>query len=229
MMNNYLLSCLVLLLIVPFLFIPAYALVKIDIRGNATRILPKVLGEQSEISNINQKPASNKNTNAHNSPTISLVDVFGKTQIIIDNEIDLETIDGPVNIKNDNESGFIDIKHGEITAETKFPINIDSISKTIKIATSGGTLSLNILPQEAVNTVQNDTIFNSTPSKMPANIQLEIEQNNLVYKINGALNEKFLGILPVAVTKAAIVSANTGKILRVDYDLVNRVLESISF
>lgn len=61
-------------------------------------------------------------------------------------------------------------------------------------------------------------------------IELELNENDeLVYVIDGVLDEKLLGIIPVEINKKVTLSAETGEVLNVSQSFFEKLLDFFSF
>jgi hypothetical protein len=67
------------------------------------------------------------------------------------------------------------------------------------------------------------------PAEQPA-ITLTVDENgNLVYEVMGTKTEKFLGLVNVKLHRVAVVSAETGGVVEIKQNLLNKLLDSLSF
>lgn len=91
-----------------------------------------------------------------------------------------------------------------------------------EIATESGEIATGSAEMEETVIDPGETVNNV--------IDLEIEEDGtLTYHIEGYKNAKFLGMVKVQLKRVAVVSAETGALVRVNQDFVTRLLDLFSF
>lgn len=140
-----------------------------------------------------------------------------------------------IEISTKSAGGF-EITNKNTKAETEFPLNVNLSTKTLSVDTPLGVKNLTVLPDQAVQSVLGqkilDRISQSTPSGTDGTqlqlVQLKLFANQPVFQVQGVDNKRFLAVLPVGVQKTALVSAETGQVVRTNLDLVNSILNILS-
>lgn len=128
------------------------------------------------------------------------------------------------------------IRKGDVEAETKVPVSVDPITKELSITTPAGQKTVTILPDQAVaNLIASKQITSVTQqatnggANSSQRIALTELNNEPVFQVDGVLNKKVLGIVPVSFAKTSFVSGTTGNVVKTDETLLNKVLEAFSF
>lgn len=128
------------------------------------------------------------------------------------------------------------IRKGDVEAETKVPVSVDPTTKELSITTPAGQKTVTILPDQAVaNLIASKQITSVTQQATNAGanssqrIALTELNNEPVFQVDGVLNKKVLGIVPVSFAKTSFVSGTTGNVVKTDETLLNKVLEAFSF
>ncbi|MCL6096495.1 MAG: hypothetical protein M1444_02305 [Patescibacteria group bacterium] len=140
-----------------------------------------------------------------------------------------------IEIGTTSAKGF-SITNKETKAETEFPVSVNLASRTLSVDTPLGPKDLTVLPNQAVQNVLGQKIIdrvseNSLSGTSGAQlqlVQLRLFANNPVFQVQGIDDKKLFGILPVAVQKTTLVSAETGQIVRTNTDLINTILNLLS-
>ena len=126
-------------------------------------------------------------------------------------------------------AGGFTVKHGEIEAETHFPLSVDASTHTLTVTTPAGVKTVTVLPDQAVTNMLRTGIFDHVATSTgEQKIELTEAGNQPAFAIPGIEDKKFLGIVPVTIAKTAIVSAQNGGIIRTDETLFNRILDALS-
>lgn len=124
------------------------------------------------------------------------------------------------------------IRRGEFEAETHFPLSINPTTNTLTVTTPAGEKDVAVLPDKAVeNLLRNrliDRIASGSAEENPTGIKLGLLGNNPVFQILGVDKQKLLGFISVSVNKTSFVSAENGRIVRVDETFLNRLLDLFS-
>lgn len=138
------------------------------------------------------------------------------------------------------------VSRGEVGAETPFPVSVDLGTNELTILTPSGEKTVAMLPDTAVSSMLSaniidqvrglaftqdvQTVATSSATTLQEVINLtSTGEGVLAYEIPGVSNQKFLGFIPVAIEKTAVVSAETGELLDVSQTLGSTVLDIFSF
>lgn len=128
--------------------------------------------------------------------------------------VEIEQTDSPSKVFIEaTQSGFA-IKQRGITAETSFPIKIDSTENKVTVETPTGTKLLSTLPYEAVRLLTNSNLISEVPNG-EVNI-IEKEQGEITYEVNGKKYITLFKILSFEVPIKAEVSATSGNVVNLD-------------
>ncbi len=134
------------------------------------------------------------------------------------------------------------LQQGATGAVTEFPLSIDLATNTLKINTPAGEKSVAILPGQAVTGLLVAQIVSQIGGQRVADlvtsgdltgvkqlITLAEREGISVYEIVGLSNQRLLGLIPVAVERTAVVSAETGELVTVEESWLNRVVDTLAF
>ena len=201
---------------------------KVDIRENGVRIKLEMTDNKFKIS-VKQLDGEE-------------VELEGDEALEKINE-DLEDDD----VKIASSGGRLVIKHGEVEAETHFPLSIDLSTNALIVTTPAGTKTVAILPDvavrhllasgiadriETINPIASPTGSATTSATIATpnvkKIELKELNNQLVFEIKAIDDQKLLGLLPISISKTAFVSAETQQIVKVEQDLFGRILDALS-
>jgi len=92
-----------------------------------------------------------------------------------------------------------------------------------------------VLPDQAVANMLAANVFDRVKDKNDETedsvelVEVEDEDGELVYEIEGVSDQKLLGIVPVTVETKAVVSVTTGELVETQKTLVNSMLDLVSF
>ena len=164
-----------------------------------------------------------------------------------DGGLDVEATGG-ARIEIRTRQNRILLKQGLVIAQTNFPVSVDQETGELTITTPQGTRVVAILPEQAVENMLAsnviDRILAALPPRTPLAspeatgeaelegaqaIELEEENGEVVYVIEGASEERFLGLFGVLVPKTIVVSTQTGELLQIRQPLISRILDLLSF
>lgn len=140
------------------------------------------------------------------------------------------------------------IAHGLVEAETRFPLSVNPETRELTVTTPAGSKVVTILPQQAVDNMLANNVIDriisslSAPTPSPIegiatseaeplegqSIELEEENGELVYTIEGQKQERLLGFFGVLIPKRVRVSAQTGELLGIEQSLLSRILDILS-
>ncbi len=141
-----------------------------------------------------------------------------------ENEIEIASEDGKVKIE----------RHG-IEAHTEFPLSVDPTTRQLVVTTPAGQKSVTVLPDQAVQNMLSGGVLSTvasgsaTPGVAPTTgVQLEMRNGNLVYRIDGQKDLRFLGFIPVTTSTTAFVSPDSGQIVAQEQSLLTSILRFLS-
>lgn len=123
-------------------------------------------------------------------------------------------------IKIASTAGRLVVKKNNVAAITSFPLSVDVETNQLIITTPAGQKIVTVLPDQAVKNLlatgvvsaieKQDLISQPELGIIDQAIELEIKNNELVYKINGIKTHRIFGLIPVVAPVIAFVSADTG-------------------
>ena len=144
-------------------------------------------------------------------------------------ELEIEDEDGDDDIKLATGAGrMIEIRHKGTNAQTELPISVNVATRALTVTTPAGVRTVAILPDTAVANMVRRGVVEGVASGS-GQVELKIENNEVVYEIQGESTEKLLGILPIKIKKTVVVSAQTGEEVSVAQGLLQRILDLLSF
>lgn len=112
----------------------------------------------------------------------------------------------------------------KFSVESDFPLSVNPTTRELTVTTPAGTRVVAVLPQQAIDNMLAVGIVTTTTE-----VGLKTESDgSLSYDIDGAKNEKLLGVFDVAVPKNLIVSAQTGQVLTVNQSVFSKILDFLS-
>lgn len=134
------------------------------------------------------------------------------------------------------------LQQGATGAVTKFPLTLDLATNTLMINTPAGERPVTVLPGQAVTGLLVAQIVSQIGGGPVAELATSGELTGVkqlvtltdregvsVYEIVGLSNQRLLGLIPVAVERTAVVSAETGELVTVRESLLNRVIDALAF
>lgn len=147
-------------------------------------------------------------------------------------------------IRVSTASGQFVIKRNNIGAASQFPLSVDLSTNTLSVTTPAGEKQVAVLPDQAVQNMLAANVVDQIGGQTLANLvsqnpdlsslsdlvrMIQTDQGTLAYEIQGVKRQKLLGLIPVAVEKIAVVSAETGELLTTNASLKNQILDLFSF
>ncbi len=139
-------------------------------------------------------------------------------------------------IKNSGNT-FI-MTRGTVEASTTLPVSFNIATKTLTVQTPNGVQEVKVLPDEAIQRVlaanvigKLDTSITGQQAGNSSTSKVELTQvnNEIAYKVQGSIPKRFLGVLPVSISKTAFLSAKDGKVISTTQGFFSRFLGTISF
>ena len=138
------------------------------------------------------------------------------------------------------------LRQGLVSALTDFPVSVDQETGALTITTPAGTRVVTVLPEEAVENMLAANIIDvilrnipepiASPTESPEPeisstqaIEIKEEDGEVVYVLEGATEERFLGLINVLIPRTVLVSAESGQVLNIRLPLISRILELLSF
>lgn len=126
------------------------------------------------------------------------------------------------NIAFEAENDHINLKLGNIEAETRFPLTIDQVTGQLMVITPNGPRPIRVLPDQASDIAQNAGVQNKIE-------KLEIlpspsSTDSVVIKLTGAKTGSILGIIPINQPVETEVGAQTGRIVSINEPFWLRLL-----
>ena len=127
-----------------------------------------------------------------------------------------------------------------VAALTDFPLSIDIGTNELILSTPQGPRVVTILPDRALQNLLSTGIINTIEtSKTDAPLQtqlaaytgivkIEIQNNDIVYKIKGKKKHRMLGVIPVNTNTTAFVSANSGTVIAQERSMLVNLVDLIS-
>lgn len=164
-------------------------------------------------------------------------------------EAELEEKDALEKLNNELEDEGIEIgtgsaskfafKSGKVEAHTNFILSVDPTTKKLSVTTPSGTHELAVLPDKAIENLISKGVITNVLSSGTTTLANSSSANNIVgitevdknpaFEVHGVLNEKVLGLFPVAFTKTVYVSTENGTILKTEQSGYDKFLEALSF
>ncbi|MBI2066163.1 hypothetical protein HYT60_01510, partial [Candidatus Woesebacteria bacterium] len=158
-----------------------------------------------------------------------------------DEELEVEA-SGGARLEIRTRQNRILLRQGLVSALTDFPVSVDQETGELTITTPAGTRVVTVLPEEAVKNMLAANIIDvilrnipeptASPTESPEPeisstqaIEIEEEDGEVVYVLEGATEERFLGLINVLIPRTVLVSAESGQVLNIRLPLISRILE----
>lgn len=152
-------------------------------------------------------------------------------------ELQVESKDGDetkkfkLRARKDNR---LEVEKDGVKISTKLPISINENNELVVTRPDGTTKIVAVMPDQALKMLREQNITpdetltddNGDSTGLP---ELEEEDGQSVYKIDGEKKERILGLFKVAYKTKAVVSAETGEIVRTEVSNLDRFLSLFSF
>lgn len=128
----------------------------------------------------------------------------------------------------------VEVERDGVKVGTKLPISVNENNELVVTHPDGTTKVVAVMPDQALKMLREQNI---TPSDTDTDVngdsvdlpELEEEDGQSVYKIDGRKEEKVLGLFKVAYKTKAVVSAETGEIVRTELSGLDRFFSLFSF
>lgn len=138
------------------------------------------------------------------------------------------------NISIATKGGYTEMERNAVRARTNFPLSIDPETHELIVTTPAGEKRVAVLPDAALGNALFSGLLSeaagATDSADSAGaVELEVEDENLVYKIRGKKEHKLFGFIPVSTDRTIRVSADTGEILSQTQTWLSGIIERLSF
>lgn len=223
---------------------------QVEVQGQKQEIQQQSKNGAQQSFQIKTENGKSQVNITQNGTTLEIKSENGKTQIHAKKadgtEIELSSEDAVEKLNDALEEKEIEIEEtddnelvirkGDVEAETKVPISVDPVTKELSITTPAGQKTVTILPDQAVanliankeitSVTQQSTNFGANSSQRIALTELN---NEPVFQVDGVLNKRILGIVPVSFAKTSYVSGTTGNVVKTEETVINRIVEAFSF
>jgi uncharacterized Rossmann fold enzyme len=128
----------------------------------------------------------------------------------------------------------VELEKDGVKVGTKLPISINENNELVVTRPDGTTKIVKIMPDQALKMLRDQNItpddsvtdVNGDSTGLP---ELEEEDGNSVYKVDGQKEEKVFGLFKVAYKTKAVVSAETGELVRTELSGLDRFMSIFSF
>lgn len=116
-----------------------------------------------------------------------------------------------------SREGEMEIEHNAVRARVNFPLSVDPATRQLTVTTPAGIKTVAVLPDAAMvrllaSGLLSDIASGSATVATPS-FELSIEDNHLVYEIQGTKQHRLLGFIPVTTPRTVTVSALTGDVV----------------
>ena len=148
----------------------------------------------------------------------------------LDEEVEVESLDGDeaksFRLKTRDDDS-IELERNDVRIHTKLPITINANNELVVTRPDGTQKIVAVMPDQALAKLKEQHIFPiEDSSDLP---ELEEEDGQSVYKIDGDKQEKILGIFKISYKTKAVISAETGEIVRTELSNLDRFFSLFSF
>lgn len=151
-----------------------------------------------------------------------------------ENEFEQDFHGSPLTIATSSAGLVFTHKDGSVL--TRFPLTINPTTNQLEVTTPSGVKDVAILPEDALKsaltanviTAANNQTLQSDGKTINANLQLELNNGVLSYKIDGVKEHKLLGFIPVNTDVTTFISAENGQVTQTDTSLLGRILNRIA-
>ncbi len=140
-----------------------------------------------------------------------------------------------------SEDGHMVVEHNSVRARTNFPLSINPETKELIVTTPAGERTVAILPDEAIQNMLAQGFLTrigsesvapaiSTTSATPASqVEISLHNGDVVYEVKGEKEQKFLGVIPVAIPRTILVSAQNGEVIGQSQSWLSALLNPFFF
>lgn len=125
----------------------------------------------------------------------------------IEKSIRIRPVEGELEIEDDGQDDHPSVR-------TNLPITVDQRDNTISVTTPNGEVKVRELPSTAIENLVNNNVFSSVNDSSIE--ESENEDGEVVLKVDGENNYRFLGIFPVRARVTAEVDTETGDLKKLD-------------
>lgn len=166
------------------------------------------------------------------------VELSNKFKQKLKDEVESELADDGVKIASN--SGERVLVKNRIGAVSKFPLSIDVATNELIVTTPAGRKVVTVLPDQAIanmlrvgkvnviNTSPPPATESATLTPFETVAELEVRNDEVVYRIKGAKKQRFLGIIPVTTDVTSFVSAESGEPVGEEQSLIAAVVDLLS-
>jgi hypothetical protein len=120
------------------------------------------------------------------------------------------------------------INRNQVRARTNFPLAVDPATNELVITAPAGEKRITVLPDQAIkNLTERGVIDRVDP--LVNELNLVETDGRPVYEVEGEIDKKLFGFMPVKIRSKIKVSAETGDVVRTETTLRNRLFKLFSF
>ncbi len=132
-------------------------------------------------------------------------------------------------IENDKQETIL--RRGKVKARTNFPLSINPDTNELVVTTPAGSKVVSVLPDTAVKALVDNGVLSTVEkdSTGEAVAKLTEENNQLMYEVQGENKQRILGLFSVNIPKKVKISAQTGKIVKVEQPFFAKILNLFAF
>lgn len=132
-------------------------------------------------------------------------------------------------IENDKQEAVL--RRGKVKARTNFPLSINPDTNELVVTTPAGSKVVSVLPDTAVKALVDNGVLSTVEkdSTGEAVAKLTEENNQLMYEVQGENKQKILGLFSVNIPKKVKISAQTGKVVKVEQPFFAKILDLFAF
>lgn len=128
----------------------------------------------------------------------------------------------------------LELEKDGVKVGTKLPISINENNELVVTRPDGTTKVVAVMPDQALKMLreQNITVDDSVTDENGDSTglpELEDEDGQSVYKVDGKKEEKVLGLFKVSYKTKAVISAETGELVRTELSGFDRFMSIFSF
>lgn len=128
----------------------------------------------------------------------------------------------------------VELEKNGVKVTTKLPISLNANNELVVTRPDGTTKVVSVMPDQALKMLKDQNItpqdsFTDANGESLDLPELEEEAGQSVYKIDGQKEEKVLGLFKVSFKTKAVVSAETGDLVRTEMSGFDRFMSIFSF
>lgn len=202
------------------------------VRNNEINAIRNKLEKESEIEvDGNKLKLKQKIKDASGRETETKLQLENGEELQVESKDGDETKQFKLRARQDDS---LEVEQNGVRVSTKLPISLNKNNELVVTRPDGTTKILAVMPDQALkmlreqNITPDETIKDASGDStgLP---ELEEEDGQSVYKIDGAKQAKILGLFKTTYKTKAVVSAETGEIIRTELSGFDRFLSLFSF